>query len=65
MESMMQVIDSFVVLRLSLLLGYIISISSPFSKFLGFFLNPGIFGSLIAPFIQLLMFLLNEALYPF
>lgn len=36
MESMMQVIDSFVVLRLSLLLGYVISLSSPFSSMLSF-----------------------------
>lgn len=61
----MQVIDSFVVLRLSLLLGYIISISSPFSKFIGFFLNPGIFGMLIAPIIKIIGFIFNEALVPF
>jgi len=61
----MQVIDSFVVLRLSLLLGYIISISSPFSKFIGFFLNPGIFGMLIAPIINILGFFFKEALMPF
>ena len=36
MESMMKVIDSFVVLRLSLLLGYVISLSSPFSSMLSF-----------------------------
>lgn len=61
----MQVIDSFVVLRLSLLLGYIISISSPFSKFISFFLNPGIFGMLIAPVFKIIGFIFNEALVPF
>jgi hypothetical protein len=37
MESMMQVIDRLVILRLSLLLTYFISISETFGSILGYF----------------------------
>jgi len=52
MESFMQVIDSFVVLRLSLLLGYIISFSSPVSRLLSFIFQPGVFGALLTHVIE-------------
>lgn len=60
----MQVIDRLLVLRLSLLLGYIISISSPFTKVINFLLQPSIFGGLltyiIEPLWSLSKFLLTE-----
>jgi hypothetical protein len=64
MENMMHVIDRLLVLRLSLLLGYIISISTPFKRILDFLLQPQIFGGLITyvvdPVWSLAKFLYTE-----
>jgi hypothetical protein len=60
----MQVIDRLLVLRLSLLLGYVISFSTPFKRILNFFLEPTVFGGLltyvIEPLFGLVKFLLVE-----
>lgn len=65
----MQVIDRLLVLRLSLLLGYVISISSPFTKVINFLLQPSILGGfltyIIEPLWSLSKFLLTEGFqYP-
>ncbi len=64
----MHLIDRFVILRLSLLLGYVISISTPFSWLISFFWQPTVFGSLlvnvIEPLFSLSVFLLKECFYP-
>lgn len=52
---------------MSLLLGYIISISSPFSKLMNFFFSPGVFGTLVAffsPIITFVKFILSELFFP-
>lgn len=60
----MQVIDRLLVLRLSLLLGYVISISTPFTRILNFFLQPSVFSGIltyvIEPLVGLCRFLLVE-----
>lgn len=64
MESLMHVIDRLVILRLSLLLGYVISLSAPFARLLSFFLSPSVFTSVIEPLFSLIRFILSECLYP-
>jgi hypothetical protein len=65
MESLMHLIDRLVILRLSLLLGYVITYSTPFSRLLSFFMQPAVFKGLIEPLFQVVKFIWQESLEPF
>jgi len=61
----MHLIDRLVILRLSLLLGYVITYSTPFSRLLSFIMQPAVFKGLIEPLFQVVKFLWQESLEPF
>lgn len=60
----MQVIDRLVILRLSLLLGYVISLSAPFSRLITFFLKPSVFSNFIEPLATFFRLILGECMEP-
>ena len=63
----MSFFEYHVTLRLSVLLGYIISNSSPFLDMVNYFLQPGVFGffvKLVNPMFSVLYFILSELLFP-
>eukprot|EP00347_Sterkiella_histriomuscorum_P004028 403362021 len=68
LQSLYQFFEDHVIIRLSMLLGLILSKSTPFINFINWILRPGVFSlivNLLLPLFDLLLLIINEVLYPF